>query len=85
MIDIIECERAQLNLELVEDPHSPENCFIEQALMELSKRESLIMEAKKSLRENSKETIAMTNNDTANPPEFCYFYQGKKYKLKKLS
>lgn len=38
-MDIIECEKVQLKLELQEDPHCPENCFIEQALSELEIRE----------------------------------------------
>lgn len=41
-MDIIESERVQLKIELVEDPHSPENCFIEQALGELLTREQLL-------------------------------------------
>lgn len=39
VMDIVECERVQLKLELDDDPHSPENCFIEQALEELQARE----------------------------------------------
>ncbi|XP_012256522.2 RING finger protein 10 [Athalia rosae] len=39
LADIVECERVQLKLELEEDPQSPENCFIEQALSELVVRE----------------------------------------------
>ena len=42
-MDIIESERVQLKLELLEDPHSPENCFIEQALGELLTREELLL------------------------------------------
>ncbi|XP_043468016.1 RING finger protein 10 isoform X2 [Leptopilina heterotoma] len=47
IMDIIECEKVQLKLELQEDPHCPENCFIDQALNELEIRErELLMEPK---------------------------------------
>ena len=36
--DIIECEKVALEFELMEDPRSPENCFIQQALSELAIR-----------------------------------------------
>ncbi|XP_046622265.1 RING finger protein 10 isoform X1 [Neodiprion virginianus] len=39
IIDIIECERVQLQLELAEDAESSENYYIEQALRELATRE----------------------------------------------
>ncbi|KAK0174727.1 hypothetical protein PV327_010464 [Microctonus hyperodae] len=39
IMEIIELERVQLKMELIDDPHSPENCFIEQALIELTARE----------------------------------------------
>lgn len=42
-MDIIETERVHLKFELMEDPNSPENCFIEQALGELSTREELLL------------------------------------------
>ncbi|XP_046744972.1 RING finger protein 10 [Diprion similis] len=44
IIDIIDCERVQLQLELAEDLESPENCFIEQALRELATREQQLFE-----------------------------------------
>lgn len=43
-MDIIECERAQLRIELTNDPHSPENCYIEQAICELAKREEELLQ-----------------------------------------
>ncbi|KOC64579.1 RING finger protein 10, partial [Habropoda laboriosa] len=42
VMNIIERERVQLKLELSDNPDSPENCYIEQALDELSKREELL-------------------------------------------
>lgn len=39
VMNIINCERVQLKLEMLDNPDSPENCYIEQALNELSKRE----------------------------------------------
>lgn len=41
---IIEGERVQLKFELSENPDSPENCYIEQALNELSKREEELLQ-----------------------------------------
>lgn len=41
---IVELERVQLKFELAEDPQSPENCFIEQALTELSAREEQVLD-----------------------------------------
>ncbi|KAL2721086.1 RING finger protein 10 [Vespula maculifrons] len=46
IMDIIECERAQLRIELMNDPHSPENCYIEQAICELAKREEELLQKK---------------------------------------
>ncbi|CAK9796034.1 RING finger protein 10 [Anthophora quadrimaculata] len=46
VMNIIEWERAQLKLELADNPDSPENCYIEQALDELSKREELLQMVK---------------------------------------
>ncbi|KAK2586251.1 hypothetical protein KPH14_001507 [Odynerus spinipes] len=46
IMDIIECERVQLKVELIDDPHSPENCYIEQALGELTKREEELLQKK---------------------------------------
>ncbi|XP_076282228.1 E3 ubiquitin-protein ligase RNF10 [Lasioglossum baleicum] len=46
VMNIIECERVQLKLEMLDNPDSPENCYIEQALNELSKREELLNEIK---------------------------------------
>ena len=48
VMNIIETERAQLNIELLDNPDSPENCFIEQALDELAKREEGLMQEIKS-------------------------------------
>ncbi|XP_076669031.1 E3 ubiquitin-protein ligase RNF10 isoform X1 [Andrena cerasifolii] len=48
VMNIIERERAQLNFELLDNPDSPENCFIEQALDELAKREEALMQEVKS-------------------------------------
>lgn len=44
IMDIIESERVQLKIELMDDPHSPENCYIEQALCELTKRETDLLQ-----------------------------------------
>lgn len=44
VMNIIETERAQLKFELLDNPDSPENCFIEQALDELAKREEGLMQ-----------------------------------------
>lgn len=46
VMNIIECERVQLKLEMLDNPDSPENCYIEQALDELSKREELLNDIK---------------------------------------
>lgn len=43
-MNIIECERTQLEFELSDNPDSPENCYIEQALDELSKREGELLQ-----------------------------------------
>lgn len=43
-MNIIECERTQLKFELSDNPDSPENCYIEQALDELSKREGELLQ-----------------------------------------
>ncbi|XP_015116656.1 RING finger protein 10 [Diachasma alloeum] len=43
VVGIIDSERNQLKFEQMVDPHSPENCFIEQALAELSDREERIL------------------------------------------
>ncbi|XP_078039457.1 E3 ubiquitin-protein ligase RNF10 [Augochlora pura] len=43
IMNIIECERVQLKLEMLDNPHSPENCYIEQALNDLSKREEELL------------------------------------------
>lgn len=42
VMDIIESERVQLVFELNEDPNSPENCFIKQALTDLLTREKQV-------------------------------------------
>lgn len=44
IMDIIECERVQLKVELMDNPDSPENCYIEQALNELSKRQNELLQ-----------------------------------------
>ncbi|XP_011506010.1 PREDICTED: LOW QUALITY PROTEIN: RING finger protein 10 [Ceratosolen solmsi marchali] len=44
IMDIIESERSQLNIQLLEDSYSLENCFIEQACNELSIREQLLLQ-----------------------------------------
>ncbi|KAI4495232.1 hypothetical protein M0804_001433 [Polistes exclamans] len=46
IMDIIESERTQLEIELMDDPHSPENCYIEQAIRELAKREEELVQKK---------------------------------------
>ncbi|XP_076662328.1 E3 ubiquitin-protein ligase RNF10 [Halictus rubicundus] len=46
VMNILECERVQLKLEMLDNPDSPENCYIEEALNELSKREELLNEIK---------------------------------------
>lgn len=46
-MDIIESERVHLKFELLEDPHCPENCFIEQALGELLTRKQLLVNVRR--------------------------------------
>lgn len=53
IMNIIECERVQLNVELTGDPGSPENCYIEQALLELSKREEELLQRNAEQSEDS--------------------------------
>lgn len=43
-MNIIEWERVQLKLEQSDNPDCPENCYIEQALDELLKREEELLE-----------------------------------------
>ncbi|XP_063972556.1 E3 ubiquitin-protein ligase RNF10 [Diachasmimorpha longicaudata] len=43
VVEIIDNEKNQLKFEQMMDPHSPENCFIEQALSELSDWEERIL------------------------------------------
>lgn len=50
--NIIECERTQLKFELSDNPDSPENCYIEQALDELSKREEELSQRVKLIQLN---------------------------------
>lgn len=50
MKNIIESERIQLQLELSDNPNSPENCYIEQALEELSKREEELLQKVKLIK-----------------------------------
>ncbi|XP_031844702.1 E3 ubiquitin-protein ligase RNF10 [Nomia melanderi] len=57
VMNIIESERVQLKLEMLDNPDSPENCYIEQALNELSKREEeLFHEMKPKLEEDATAT-----------------------------
>lgn len=60
IMDIIECERIQLNIELMDDPNSPENCYVEQALCELIKREEELLQKKVS-NEGSSQEISRDN------------------------
>lgn len=53
IMNIIEWERVQLKLEILDNPDLPENCYIEQALDELSKREELL---------NEGTSVCFTNN-----------------------
>ncbi|KAI4499969.1 hypothetical protein M0802_004839 [Mischocyttarus mexicanus] len=46
IMDILKSERMQLEIELIENPHSPENCYIEQAIRELTKREEELVQKK---------------------------------------
>ncbi|XP_060814402.1 E3 ubiquitin-protein ligase RNF10 isoform X1 [Bombus pascuorum] len=48
VMNIIECERTQLKFELSDNPDSPENCYFEQALDELSKREGELLQKKRN-------------------------------------
>ncbi|XP_043281538.1 RING finger protein 10 [Venturia canescens] len=79
VMDIIESERVQLRLELTEDPKSPENCFVEQALADLASREQQVFGVIKSTKsddenpngneltvENPTETINDTAGDSGN-------------------
>ncbi|XP_066594489.1 E3 ubiquitin-protein ligase RNF10 [Prorops nasuta] len=49
VLDIIESERVQLNLEMIDNPDSLENCFIGEALTELTKREEELLKMAKRL------------------------------------
>ncbi|OAD56762.1 RING finger protein 10, partial [Eufriesea mexicana] len=63
VVNIIECERIQLKFELSDNPDSPENCYIEQALDELSKREEELPQKMKSGVIPMNETTAQTGNN----------------------
>ncbi|KAF7988768.1 hypothetical protein HCN44_007078 [Aphidius gifuensis] len=78
--DIIQNEKYELKRELNEDPHSPESCFIEQALNELSEREELISKTSKNNCHIDKSTIQNNDiidddNNTNDMEKFFYFYQ----------
>ncbi|XP_017877027.1 RING finger protein 10 [Ceratina calcarata] len=63
VMDIIERERVQLELELSDNPDSPENCYIEEALNELSQREEELLKKTKSKSE------LVSTNETATTPD----------------
>ncbi|CAL7947108.1 unnamed protein product [Xylocopa violacea] len=65
VMNIIECERIQLKFELSDNPDSPENCYIEQALEELSWREEELLQRAKSEVEvvPGNETTTQAGND----------------------
>lgn len=87
--DIIQNEKYELKRELNEDPHSPESCFIEQALNELSKREELLSQTSKNdcridkkINTSVIDKSTIQNNDntdddniTSDIEKFFYFYQ----------
>ncbi|XP_043250349.1 RING finger protein 10 [Colletes gigas] len=66
VMGIIECERTQLQFELSDNPDSPENCYIEQALNELSIREQDLLKEIESKSQVSVDptTTQMENSDT---------------------
>ncbi|XP_058800083.1 E3 ubiquitin-protein ligase RNF10 [Phymastichus coffea] len=67
IINIIEAEGAHLQYELLEDPNSPENYFIEQALVELSLRNNLLLKGITEL--DSEKSVASTENVKMKSPE----------------
>ncbi|XP_053972100.1 RING finger protein 10 [Hylaeus volcanicus] len=72
VMNIIECERVQLKLELADNPDSPANCYIEQALNELSIREEELLQGIKSKSEVSVDatTTREESSDTEKQQEF---------------
>uniref|UniRef100_A0A0C9QU79 E3 ubiquitin-protein ligase RNF10 n=1 Tax=Fopius arisanus TaxID=64838 RepID=A0A0C9QU79_9HYME len=90
VVGIIDDERNQLKLELMEDPQSPENCFIEQALAELSDREEIILKAigkdeespgsredNPEVNDGIRETSGQQNSKDSKDSKFFYFYQAE--------
>ncbi|XP_003705539.1 E3 ubiquitin-protein ligase RNF10 [Megachile rotundata] len=74
VMNIIECERAQLKIELLNYPDSPENCYIEQALEELSKREEELLQRVKLEPEVVSTDISITEQTEGNDiekPQMC--------------
>lgn len=69
VMDIIERERIQLNLEMSDNPDSPENCYIEEALNELSQREENLLKKARSESEIVFATEAATTPNGNNPVE----------------
>ncbi|XP_034188782.1 E3 ubiquitin-protein ligase RNF10 [Osmia lignaria lignaria] len=66
VMNIIECERVQLKVELLDNPDSPENCYIEQALDELSKREEELLQKVKPEPEGASVDTNVTEQAESN-------------------
>ncbi|XP_015434726.1 PREDICTED: RING finger protein 10 [Dufourea novaeangliae] len=65
IMSVIEGERVQLKLEMSDNPDSPENCYIEEALNELSEREEELLQGNKSTSEMNTALITKEQgNDT---------------------
>lgn len=90
--NIIKRERNELKREFNQDPQSPENCFIEQALNELVMREELILKPKKKpdnhrFIDKIKDDHSFDNlsgkceknhdDNSFDLPKFYYFYQAE--------
>lgn len=61
ILEIIDLEKTHLNFELMEDSQSPESCFIEQALEELSLREINILK-----QTNNADKTMLSSNQKVN-------------------
>ncbi|KAJ8680100.1 hypothetical protein QAD02_015887 [Eretmocerus hayati] len=64
IMDIIEWERTQLKMELLDDPHSPENCFIEQALAELVLREQDLLNSISKIDKEDESKTDLSNESS---------------------
>ncbi|XP_076245261.1 E3 ubiquitin-protein ligase RNF10 [Calliopsis andreniformis] len=74
VMNIIEGERVQLKFELSDNPDSPESCYIEQALGELSKREEELLHGMQSKSDVSVDT-ATSGHGQGNDSEKTELFQ----------